>query len=322
MVDFVLGVYFTGLFVRGWLRGFVKEAMDLIGLVVGAVVAFRYSRDLGTIFESMSQTGPTVARYVAGIVLFLVVGSLAAVAAHYLGKIAYRPGFKSSNRLFGALAATSWGWLLATVIVMLSTVLPMRGAFDEAFSSSVIVGAITDPNGLTQRTVRVVAGDRLFSQVIALDEIFGDQQVILQAGQTIPLEPASVDELSVDEAAAQQIFSLVNEARLEAGLAPLAWSEALASVGRDHAQEMYVTGYFSHTSPKTGTVGDRVSAAGIGYVIVGENLALAADAVGVHEGLMSSPSHRENILRPEFRRLGIGVIDGPTGLMVVQVFSG
>ncbi len=37
MVDFVLGVYFTGLFVRGWLRGFVKEAMDLIGLIVGRV---------------------------------------------------------------------------------------------------------------------------------------------------------------------------------------------------------------------------------------------------------------------------------------------
>jgi uncharacterized protein YkwD len=85
---------------------------------------------------------------------------------------------------------------------------------------------------------------------------------------------------------------------------------------------MYVTGYFSHISPTTGTIGDRVSSAGISYVIVGENLALAADAVQVHEGLMDSPSHRENILRPQFRRAGIGVIDGPTGLMVVQVFSG
>ena len=322
MVDFVLGVYFTGLFVRGWLRGFVKEAMDLIGLIVGAFVAFRYSRSLGEIFESMSQTGPTVARYVAGIVLFLVVGSLAAIGAHYLGKVAYRPGFKTSNRLFGALAATSWGWLLATVIIMLSTVLPLRGGFDEAFEKSVIVGTITNPEGVTQRTVRAVAGDRLFSQVMALEDLFGDQQVILEPGQSIVLDPVPAEDLTIDDTSARRIFELVNDSRIEAGLTPLVWSDALSSVGLAHAREMYVEGYFSHESPRTGTVGDRVTAAGISYVIVGENLALAADAIQVHEGLMDSPSHRENILRPQFRRLGIGVVDGPTGLMVVQVFSG
>ncbi|MGH2722992.1 MAG: CAP domain-containing protein [Actinomycetota bacterium] len=37
---------------------------------------------------------------------------------------------------------------------------------------------------------------------------------------------------------------------------------------------------------------------------------------------MESPGHRENILRPEFRRVGIGVVSGPLGLMVVQVFTG
>lgn len=322
MVDFALGVYFTGLFVRGWLRGFVKEAMDLVGLLIGAFVAFRYSRSLGEVLESMSQTGPTGARYVAGIILFLLVGSLAAVAAHYLGKVAYRPGFKTSNRVFGALAATSWGWLLATVIIMLTTVLPLRGSFDEAFADSVIVGAITNPEGMTQRVVRTVAGDRLFSQVIALEDLFGDQQVILKEGESIPLDPVPVEDLSVDGVAEQRIFELLNGARIEAGLPPLVWSEALASVGRAHGEDMYVTGYFSHISPITGTIGDRVSSAGISYVIVGENLALAADAVQVHKGLMDSPSHRENILRPQFRRVGIGVIDGPTGLMVVQVFSG
>lgn len=322
MVDFVLGVYFTGLFVRGWLRGFVKEAMDLIGLIVGAFVALRYSRPLGEVFESMSQTGSTAARYVAGIVLFLVVGSLAAIAAHYLGKVAYRPGFKTSNRLFGALAGTSWGWLLATVVVMLATILPLKGGFEEALDQSVIVGAITNPEGITQRTVRAVAGDRLFTQVMALENLFGDQQVILEEGESIPLDPVPAAELDVDDASARLIFDRVNDARIEAGLAPLQWSDALSSVGLAHANEMYTTGYFSHESPRTGTVGDRVTAAGISFVIVGENLALAADAVQVHDGLMNSPTHRENILRSEFRRLGVGVIDGPTGLMVVQVFSG
>ena len=32
MIDFLLGLYLAGLAVRGWLRGFVKELLDLIGL--------------------------------------------------------------------------------------------------------------------------------------------------------------------------------------------------------------------------------------------------------------------------------------------------
>ena len=36
---------------------------------------------------------------------------------------------------------------------------------------------------------------------------------------------------------------------------------------------------------------------------------------------MESPGHRENILRPEFRRIGIGVISaGAYGKMVTQLF--
>ena len=322
MVDFVLGAFFAGLFVRGWLRGFVKEAMDLAGLFVGFFVAFRFSRQLGEVVESMAQISPTSARYIAGIILFLVVGSAASVGAYYLGKIAHRPGFKTSNRLFGALVATGWGWLLATIVVMLVVVFPLPQAIEDSLDSSVIAGTITDPDGRTQQAVRAVAGDRTFSQVIALEEVFGYQQVILKEGETLELDPVSPDELEIDAAAGQEIFDMLNAARISEGLQPLAYSEALESVGLAHGREMYVVGYFSHESPTTGTVGDRASDAGIAYVLVGENLALAADPVQVHEGLMGSPTHRENILRQEFRRVGIGVIEGPTGLMVVQVFSG
>jgi len=36
---------------------------------------------------------------------------------------------------------------------------------------------------------------------------------------------------------------------------------------------------------------------------------------------MNSPEHRENILRPTFGRVGIGIIDGGIhGLMITQVF--
>lgn len=322
MIDFVLGIFFAGLFVRGWLRGFVKEFMDFVGLLVGAFVAFRFSEQLGEVFASMSQTSPTVARYAAGVALFLIVGALVSVAAHYLGKIASKPGFKLSNRVFGAFVATLWGWILATVVVLLLAIFPLPQAAADSFDESVIVGVITDSDGMTQKTVARAAGDRTFSQVLALQRIFGNDPVILQPGESLAIEEAEADELSLAPDAGQEIFALLNESRIEAGFPPLAWSDALAQVGNGHANDMYLNGFFSHTSSTTGTIGNRASAAGLTYSIVGENLALAADSVQIHEGLMGSSSHRDNILRASFRRVGIGVVEGPAGLMVVQVFSG
>ncbi|GIU92068.1 MAG: hypothetical protein KatS3mg011_0974 [Acidimicrobiia bacterium] len=134
--------------------------------------------------------------------------------------------------------------------------------------------------------------------------------------------PADPEELEDRPDEAQEVFDLLNRARITAGLAPLAWSEPLARVAGQHAWEMYVDGYMSHVSPKTGTVADRVESAGLRFVVVGENLALAVDPQAVNRGLMSSPGHRANILHDGFDRVGVAAVRGPMGLMVVQVFGG
>ncbi len=106
------------------------------------------------------------------------------------------------------------------------------------------------------------------------------------------------------------------------GADPLAWSSQLADVALGHAREMYLDGYVSHLSPKTGRVGDRVSAAGIRVRVVGENLALAPSARAVHDGFLASRGHHENLVRPEYQEVGIGAVAGPLGLMVVEVYAG
>ena len=49
---------------------------------------------------------------------------------------------------------------------------------------------------------------------------------------------------------------------------------------------------------------------GIRFSYAGENLAGAPDVNTAHVNLMNSPGHRENILRPEFTKIGIGVVEG------------
>jgi uncharacterized protein YkwD len=187
---------------------------------------------------------------------------------------------------------------------------------------SAVTRTLTDPDGVPQEVFTTLAGDRIVEALLNLRQTLGTRQVVLEGEETAEFPPAAGADLEADPGSAQDVFERLNRARVDAGEDPLAWSPALARVAAGHAAEMYLEGYFSHVSEETGTVGDRLEAAGIPFVVAGENLALAATTGQVHEGLMESPGHRENILRPEFRRVGVAVVSGPLGLMTVQVFTG
>lgn len=322
MIDFLLGLYFAGLFVRGWVRGFVREAMDLVGLILGIALAFRFSGLVGDGLADWLGISPEMGRLVGGVAIFIAIGIGASVAAHYLQRVFTLPGLALTNRLFGGGLALTWALFVAMLLLSLLVVIPLPDTVGENLEESNVASALTDPESFPQRLFHTLAGDRVLEALLNLDELVGSEKVILEEDETLEVPAADPDDLRRDEKAAEQIFELLNRSRIEQDLDPLAWSTPLALVGDAHATEMYVEGFFSHTSPATGTIADRMAAAGIPYLIVGENLALAATARTVHEGLMDSPGHRANILGERFTRVGVGVIRGPYGLMVVQVFSG
>jgi hypothetical protein len=102
------------------------------------------------------------------------------------------------------------------------------------------------------------------------------------------------------------MLELVNRERAAAGLAPLAADPELTEVARRHSVDMFARGYFSHHTPEGKDPFDRIRAADVRFRTAGENLALAPTLPDAHTGLMNSPGHRANILRPQFGRVGIG----------------
>jgi len=121
------------------------------------------------------------------------------------------------------------------------------------------------------------------------------------------------------------LFALVNRDRTAAGLPPLVWDDKVAAVARGHSVEMERTRTVAHWSPTTGTVADRTKAAGIKTMVVLENVARGFGIASVHEGLMTSPAHRANIMHKAATHGGIGVAfhDSDSGreLYVTQVFT-
>ncbi|MBI1271827.1 hypothetical protein GC174_15490 [bacterium] len=137
----------------------------------------------------------------------------------------------------------------------------------------------------------------------------------------------SNDELTMLEA---KMVSLVNSERQKKGLEQLQPSRSLASVAKAHSEDMIRRGYFSHIDPDGKNPGDRAAAAGINASYLAENIASEnyrepplSLMERAHKSLMASQHHRENILRPGLKSIGIGISQDPQkgALKVTQIFS-
>jgi uncharacterized protein YkwD len=115
-----------------------------------------------------------------------------------------------------------------------------------------------------------------------------------------------------DEELASQMLSLVNIERARVGVSPLTHSEKLTQAAEEYACVMAAEDFFDHVHPVTGEgPGARAADAGYEFFAVGENLAggqmTSAEAL---DGWMNSPSHRTNMLSPEWKESGIGIRRG------------
>jgi uncharacterized protein YkwD len=119
-------------------------------------------------------------------------------------------------------------------------------------------------------------------------------------------------------AVAEATLCLLNGERADHGLAPLTPNARLAAAASAYAQDLVAGSYFSHTGRDGSGVRERIERTG--YLPsdrawrIGENLAwgtgVLAMPASIVEAWMNSPGHRDNILNPAYREIGIGVVAG------------
>ena len=111
-------------------------------------------------------------------------------------------------------------------------------------------------------------------------------------------------ENSVSSNFAQEILELVNIERAKENLKPLKLSNSLNHYAQIRAKE--ITKKFSHTRPSGYSCFTVIPKP---YRIVGENIAAGQrSSKEVVQAWMDSPGHRENIMNPKFRELGMGYL--------------
>lgn len=313
-VDILLGLLvLIGVIQGGW-RGGGRALFDLLGWVGALLVALLLYAPLADWLTEASGLTLIWSRPIA----FLLIAALVSIVVGLIGRQVERDLPETAhrhpvNRLLGAVAGFVGGAIGAAIVAAILLALPRPAALVQTAGQSEVA------NRLAAATVRFEAALRpVFGPAIGQARTLLTVQPESEERVDLPYTVADAPPLPAVEAA---MLEMVNRERADAGLEPLAPDPELTEVARRHAADMFARGYFSHVTPEGADPFDRINAAGLTYQVAGENLALAPTLETAHTGLMESPGHRANILRPQFRRVGIGIVDGgPYGLMVTQKF--
>jgi uncharacterized protein YkwD len=107
-----------------------------------------------------------------------------------------------------------------------------------------------------------------------------------------------------------RLVTMINHVRAEHVLPALRLDPSLERAARYHSADMLQHGYFAH-----GPFAARLRSFGVHGKVVGENLAWGTGRGGQAGSVLRlwlrSPEHRANLLRPGFRRIGLGMPVGP-----------
>jgi len=314
-IDLLIGTLVLLGMLIGWRRGFLAEFPALATLLASLWLAtwlypFASQWIAGVTDWPASWTKPL------GFLLILFASLLSQrwLYTRLISRISLQVHRHRLNRLSGIAPGLANGLVQAVVAAALLIALPLPEKWQSQVRQSELNARFTGYAEALDGMLRPVFDD-------AISETLTTPMVQPQTKETIKL-PFTVGNAKPQPALEEQMLALVNRDRVQAGLKPLVMHAALTAVARQHSADMLARGYFSHSSPEGKTAFDRLRAERIAFLIAGENLALAPSVTTAHTGLMNSPGHRANILRSQFGKVGIGILDaGHRGIMVTQKFS-
>lgn len=109
----------------------------------------------------------------------------------------------------------------------------------------------------------------------------------------------------------ETIINLTNQERTSRGLGALTESSALDQGATLKGQDMFAKDYWAHFAPDGTSPWYFFNQVSYKYIYAGENLARDfSTSAGVIAGWMASQGHRDNMLNPNFKDIGIGILNG------------
>lgn len=317
--------------VEGYAAGFFGELFDLVSFLLSFIIGLKFYSLLGPVLSQLFGLPPGFAKagaffllaFISELLVMLFLRKLFFHARARIGtqlNLSDRPVsmravyIEWADRVFGMGLGVCSALVLLSFFLTLLLSLPFSPFLKQTIAKSKIGNRLVANTQGVEKTITNVLGG-------AVNETLTFLTVKPEGDETVNLRFTTTN-VHVDALAEAQMLMLVNKERAKVGLEPLVMDEKLQAVARSHSRDMFARGYFSHYTPEGLSPFDRMANANITYEYAGENLALAPNVEVAMEGLMNSPGHKANILSPNFKRVGIGGIDGGIyGQMFSQEFT-
>jgi uncharacterized protein YkwD/NADH:ubiquinone oxidoreductase subunit 6 (subunit J) len=298
---------------NGFRRGFILGSLELISWLGSLAAAFYFYQYLSNLFQKII---PSLGVWTMPLsfLLVLIISRIifSIIVTKILSNTKREAHHSTANKALGIIPGAINGCIYAIIIAALLLTLPISDGVSSAARESRIAGKFGEQVAWLDEKLSPVFDEAVRKSMT---------KMTIESNEVVKLN-YTVNNAKPRPDLEAKMLELVNEERIKSGLHTLVADTALTSVARAHSHDMFVRGYFAHVSPEGKTPADRVRAAGIRYLITGENLALGPTLSICHKGLMNSPGHRANILHKSYGRVGIGILDGGLrGLMISQEFK-
>ena len=310
-----LSIIFALIFfaLEGFNRPFILEALDLLSFLIAFVFSFSLYNHPAYFFESQFRIPHGLSLVLGFMTVWFLSESLFYLVVKMILPKLGNLKLKYLN-ILSFIPALLRGLVFIALFLVLIATFPVQPNLKKSVLDSKIGSQILKNAYSLEQPVKNVFGGITNDSLTFLTIKPKSSENVNLGFQT--------NNFSIDEQSEKDMFNLVNKERQSRGIKILTFDISLRKIAREHSEDMFQRGYFSHYSPEGLTVADRALKAGIDFLVIGENLAYAPTLESAFKGLMNSPGHRENILSTDYKKIGIGVIDGEVyGKMFTQVFS-
>jgi membrane protein required for colicin V production len=169
-VDLIIALAFLGFAVRGFMRGFFREVLSLVGLFLGLWIALLKFAALGEWLQNRFPLTEPLPFHLAFLAIFLSVSSIAGLVGYVLHRAAKGLFMGWLDAVVGLGFGCIKGVVMLTVLLFLVSHLPLTASIQTQLRTSTIVSRLELVNPFVARSVqayRRLGGEHLWEQLRA-----------------------------------------------------------------------------------------------------------------------------------------------------------
>ncbi len=322
-VDIFIYIFIFYLIIFGWRKGSSLIIFYIFSFLISIFFSFKYSFSIGVYISGWLNSNQQISQIFSGIIIFIA--SITAASLIQNVTITKKNDGEFGSKILGSLLSLVLSNLILTLTISLVTLFTLPNFVQQKIENSSLVSFYIEPDSIPQQSLELITGTDLLKVTNRIKKLTGNSSVVVDEYGCLEIPEEPLSKLISKDKEALEMLELINLERINENVDPVQFNQQYSDVAKDYALKMYLEGFWCHQDPNNGYYAtDRLKEVGFrGKNIqeVSENLAISSTIYSGHEELMNSESHRKTILDNEFNRVGIGIMSGPTGLIIVQIFS-